>query len=91
MPIVYLTDDDGSVIKCMEVDGFTIPIFNGIPNHETDYRSIPGWQARDDDVMICAYPKSGKYIRLLRFQLQSSKGFYKSSFGYTCFTLFPNF
>ncbi|KAJ8308661.1 hypothetical protein KUTeg_013535 [Tegillarca granosa] len=61
MPVVYLTDDGGARLRCLDIDGYIIPTFNIIPNHEQEYRSMPEWQARDDDLMVCAYPKSGTH------------------------------
>lgn len=61
MPVVYLTDDGGARLRCLDIDGYLIPTFNIIPNHEQEYRSMPEWQPRDDDLMVCAYPKSGTH------------------------------
>lgn len=60
MPVKYLKGDDDSRLKVLENDGFCIPTFP-FPTHEQEYLSLPNWQARDDDILVCAYPKSGTH------------------------------
>ena len=60
MPVKYLTWEDGSKLKVLENDGFYVPTFP-FPTHEQEYLTLPSWRARDDDILICAYPKSGWY------------------------------
>lgn len=62
MPITYLTGDDGSKLKVLqsEQDGFYIPTFP-YPEHEQEYNTLSQWKARDSDILICAYPKSGTH------------------------------
>lgn len=61
MPLKTLTDDAGDTIAVLEVDEFHYPAFS-VPNLEDEMRSMPTWKARDDDVLLCAYPKSGELI-----------------------------
>ena len=58
MPPVKLYDAGGSSISVIDIDGTYIVDFH-IPNQEAIYRSIKTWKARDDDIMIWAFPKSG--------------------------------
>lgn len=61
MPLTYLKGEGGDKLKVRDIDGaYTFP-WNSLENHEEEFRSIPNWKARDDDVMICVYPKSGTH------------------------------
>ncbi|OWF38641.1 Estrogen sulfotransferase [Mizuhopecten yessoensis] len=60
MPIKKLPDNGGATLTVVDVDGYYFPVFN-LKNLEEDLRSISGWQARNGDLMICAYPKSGTH------------------------------
>ena len=61
MPSKDLVDSDGNHFKVLDVDGYYIPEF-GHPSQESDFRSmVDHWEARDDDVVLCNYPKSGKF------------------------------
>ncbi|XP_076081943.1 sulfotransferase 1B1-like [Mytilus galloprovincialis] len=58
MPFTYLKGEGGDKLKVRDIDGaYTFP-WNNLENHDEEFRSIPNWKARDDDVMICVYPKS---------------------------------
>ncbi|OWF35183.1 sulfotransferase 1 family member D1-like [Mizuhopecten yessoensis] len=61
MPSKKLPDNAGTSVTVMDLDGYYLPTFNELKNHEEELRSIPDWQARDDDLMICTYPKSGTH------------------------------
>ncbi|KAL3857301.1 hypothetical protein ACJMK2_011983 [Sinanodonta woodiana] len=62
MPIKDLKDEAGESIRVLDVDGYYFPSFQSIiPNQEETIRSIPTWKAKDDDVLLCAYPKSGTH------------------------------
>ncbi|CAG2258049.1 SULT1 [Mytilus edulis] len=61
MPLTDLTDSDGNHFKVLEVDGYYLPNF-GYDSQESDFQKrVEHWQARDDDIMICNYPKSGTH------------------------------
>ena len=61
MPVIKLADDSGSTLRLLDVDGYYVPTCDVLENHEQRFRSMPTWQARDDDIVICAYPKSGMH------------------------------
>ncbi|XP_076095492.1 sulfotransferase 1C2-like isoform X2 [Mytilus galloprovincialis] len=61
MPLTDLTDSDGNHFKVLEVDGYYLPNF-GYDSQESDFlKRVDHWHARDDDIMICNYPKSVDY------------------------------
>ena len=47
--------DDESHLRVLEVDGYYLPPFV----KEEHFRSMKTWKARNDDVIISAYPKAG--------------------------------
>ena len=55
MTEVRIEDGNGSSLRFLDLDGFLYPPF---PAHYI--RSIPDMQMRPDDVIVCAYPKSGE-------------------------------
>lgn len=62
MPLTDLTDSDGNHFKVLEVDGYYLPNF-GYDSQESDFlKRVDHWHARDDDIMICNYPKSGRIL-----------------------------
>ncbi|KAL3857294.1 hypothetical protein ACJMK2_011979 [Sinanodonta woodiana] len=62
MPIKYLKDEEGESMRVLDIDGYYLPTFDKIiPNQEEEVRSIRTWKAKDDDVLLCAYPKSGTH------------------------------
>ncbi|XP_069116809.1 sulfotransferase 1B1-like [Argopecten irradians] len=61
MPVVRVPDEAGNTLTLLEVDGIYRATCNSVPDHESEVRSIPTWLARDDDVLVCAYPKSGTH------------------------------
>ena len=54
MPLVKFADAAGDTLLVMEVDGHLYP-----KSSEDTIRGISNVTIRNDDVMICAYPKSG--------------------------------
>ncbi|XP_048732222.2 sulfotransferase 1B1-like isoform X2 [Ostrea edulis] len=63
MPEIKLksdSEDDDTHLRVMDIDGYFIPTFP-LPDHEKHFRSMAGWRARSDDVMISAYPKAGTH------------------------------
>lgn len=46
----------------MDIDGYRITN-SKMEDHEKHFRSMTGWKARNDDVIISAYPKSGLILR----------------------------
>ncbi|KAK3093124.1 hypothetical protein FSP39_011381 [Pinctada imbricata] len=62
MPEVKLTDKSGATITALDIDnGYIIPTFKALENHEQHVLSMPTWNAENDDILICAYPKSGTH------------------------------
>ncbi|XP_033736239.1 sulfotransferase family cytosolic 1B member 1-like [Pecten maximus] len=61
MSIKKLPDNSGATLTVLDLDGYYLPTFLQLKNHEEELRSMPDWKARDDDVMICTYPKSGTH------------------------------
>jgi hypothetical protein len=59
MPLTYLKGESEDKLKVREIDGYYTFPWEVLANHDEEFRSIPTWKARNDDVMICAYPKSG--------------------------------
>ncbi|XP_071163738.1 sulfotransferase 1B1-like [Mytilus edulis] len=61
MPQKDLLDSEGKCIKVLDVDGFYLPDFK-FPSQEDDIRSMKDhYLARDDDILLCNYPKSGTH------------------------------
>ena len=62
MPLLKLHDEDGESLPVIDVDGTYIVPFPDIPtaDQERNCRSIKAWSAREDDVLLWAYPKSGQ-------------------------------
>ncbi|XP_061172334.1 sulfotransferase 1B1-like [Saccostrea echinata] len=51
---------DDTHLRVMDIDGYIIPTFP-FQDHEKHFRSMPGWRAREDDIIISAYPKAGTH------------------------------
>ncbi|XP_033748045.1 sulfotransferase family cytosolic 1B member 1-like [Pecten maximus] len=61
MPVVKVKDDHGKTMTLREVDGFYLPVIRVPYDQEKEFRDRTDWTARSDDVLICAYPKSGTH------------------------------
>ncbi|KAL3857300.1 hypothetical protein ACJMK2_011982 [Sinanodonta woodiana] len=62
MPIKYLKDEEGESIRVLDIDGYYLPTSDKIiTNQEEVARFMRTWNAKDDDVLLCAYPKSGTH------------------------------
>ena len=65
MPVKEIIDRKGRRFKWTEIEGHAWPVTSG-PNvyfpqgPETQFKEIKKLVIKDDDVMICAYPKAGK-------------------------------
>ena len=58
MPEINLRSDkkdDESHLRVLEFDGYYLPTFV----KEEHFRSMKTWKARNDDVILSAYPKAG--------------------------------
>ncbi|XP_052218476.1 sulfotransferase 1A1-like isoform X2 [Dreissena polymorpha] len=60
MPIKNIDDGSGETLRVLEVDGYFAPTFD-TNQQEEEFRSIPNWPLKPDDVLICAYPKAGTH------------------------------
>lgn len=87
MPVIKVKDEGGDTMTLLEVTGHYLPVLR-IPgyNQEAEVRSMESWEARPDDVLLCAYPKSGKLIKYLHtyylvcdVQNQTEKNFFPCS------------
>lgn len=60
MPVVRISDDAGDTMTLVDIDGRFFPVLR-TPGYdqETEIRGMGSWEARCDDVLVCAYPKSG--------------------------------
>lgn len=61
MPVVKISDDAGDTMNLREINGRYLPVLR-TPGYdqEAEIRGMKSWAARSDDVLVCAYPKSGK-------------------------------
>ncbi|KAK3084922.1 hypothetical protein FSP39_021506 [Pinctada imbricata] len=59
---VEVVDEAGDRMTLLDIDGRLLPVIR-IPGYDqvAEVRSMPQWKARDDDILICAYPKSGTH------------------------------
>jgi len=58
MSLVEIPDDAGDLFPCVEHDGHIFPTFEPVDIIE----NLSSIDIRDDDIIICAYPKSGESI-----------------------------
>ncbi|XP_050388562.1 sulfotransferase 1E1 [Patella vulgata] len=73
---IVIKDKSGNDFKMIEVDGvYLLPVGEELVGNkpEVHFRQIKDFKIRDDDVMICAYPKAGTHwiwevIQMLRSQ-----------------------
>lgn len=61
MATVTFGDPEGRTIRAIEIDGFRYPPFPGI---EDRVRKLPNMKVREDDILICSYPRSGEMYML---------------------------
>lgn len=63
MTDVRIQDDGGDGMNVVDVNGFIVPRFT--PNAEKVKQvmdSLPNYEFRDDDIMLCTFPKAGRLI-----------------------------
>ena len=60
MPYRDIDDGTGETIRVLDLDGYFAPVNELMPSQEEEMRSLPKWTCRQDDVIICAYPKAGE-------------------------------
>ncbi|XP_055957181.1 sulfotransferase 1B1-like [Patella vulgata] len=61
---IIFTDKSGNELKTIDLDGVPIPAFpeEGLgKSHGEHFRKLKEMTIRDDDVIICAYPKAGTH------------------------------
>lgn len=60
MPVVRISDDAGDTMTLLDINGWFFPVLR-TPGYdqETEIRGMESWKARCNDVLVCAYPKSG--------------------------------
>lgn len=61
MPAVKVADDSGKTMTVMDIDGYYLPVIRVPYDQEREIRGMTDWSARADDILICAYPKSGTH------------------------------
>jgi len=65
MPIVKTVDDCGHTLRLMKTERigekYNVAVF-AIPGfqQEQEINAWDTWEAKEDDIILCAYPKSGK-------------------------------
>lgn len=66
MSEILVADEGGDTMHMVKVDNFITPRF---PNEEaTEYEMLkqaPQFTFREDDIMLCTFPKTGLYIQLM--------------------------
>ena len=63
MALVYETDKSGNAIEIVDfaTEEYRLPTFERTPEEiRTIFENVPNFRCRDDDVMICSYPKTGQ-------------------------------
>jgi len=61
MSEVTIQDDGGDTLHAIDVGGFIHPSFSKDPAHvKRIFESVPNFKCREDDVMLCTFPKTGK-------------------------------
>lgn len=60
MPVVRISDDAGDTMTLLDINERFFPVLR-TPGYdqETEIRGMESWEARCNDVLVCAYPKSG--------------------------------
>lgn len=61
--LVEIKDPFNQTVRCYRVQGTDI-YFPPFPNLDDRMLQFPDLQARDDDILICGYPKCGKKIHV---------------------------
>ena len=66
MASIEVSDRGGDVFKCVDLEnGYRVPLFMNTAEDIIDiWRKLPDFQCRDDDVMLCSYPKTGVFVFL---------------------------
>ena len=58
-----IADDAGDTMTLWPVEGNYLTPFPVTWNVADNYKTITSWEARGDDVMLAAFPKSGIYMQ----------------------------
>lgn len=60
MTEIFVEDDGGSTVKTYDVGGYRVPKFGKrIAEIKDIFDNVPNIAVRDDDYVLCSYPKTG--------------------------------
>ena len=66
MSLIQESDGAGKTMDLVDLGDYRLPTFRRTPEVIKEiFQNIPSFSCRDDDIMICSYPKTGKIKRLL--------------------------
>lgn len=61
MTEIFVEGDGGNTVKTYDVGGYRVPKFGkGITEIKDIFDNVPNIPVRDDDYVLCSYPKTGR-------------------------------